>query len=142
MNQRHWGPKQLARRCVRWDPAKHEVTIVIAGHMLPIWRHADGTIEEPGDEISALPLGIKADTEYRQITISLERGDWLVMYTDGISDARNPAGDYFTIERIRNHVREADQAKEAFDGIIDGVRQFVGGRPHDDDMCLVCLQRV
>lgn len=124
------------------DPARHEVTIVCAGHMLPIWRRADGTIEEPGNEVSNVPLGIEDDTEYRQLTISLEHGDWLVMYTDGISDARNPAGEHFTIERIRNHIREADQAKDAFEGIINGVNQFVGDRPRDDDMCLVCLRRM
>ena len=124
------------------DPAKHEVTIVIAGHMLPIWRHADGTIEEPGEEVSIVPLGIKEDAEYRQTAISLEPGDWLVMYTDGISDARSPDDDRFTVERIRDCVKEADQAQDAFQRIVSKVSQFVGDRPREDDMCLVCLRRV
>ncbi|MBC8870945.1 MAG: SpoIIE family protein phosphatase [Planctomycetes bacterium] len=124
------------------DPAKHEVTFVIAGHMRPIWRHASGNIEEPGKEVSKIPLGVEPETNYGQITIPLERGDWLVMYTDGISDARSPDDKRFTIERIRDHVRNAQGAEEAFQGIIRDVRRFVGEHPQEDDMCLVCLHRL
>jgi serine phosphatase RsbU (regulator of sigma subunit) len=123
------------------DPRTHEVTIANAGHMPPIWRHADGSLEEPGGELSGLPLGVVAEVKYRQQTVLLARGDYLLMYTDGINEARNAAGRQFTVERIRQHVRRAPGVEDAFEGVLDDVRQFIGRGPQADDMCLVCLQR-
>jgi len=124
------------------DPDKHEVTIVSAGHTPPIYRRAEGGIEEPGKKLPGLPLGIQAGSDYPQTAISLERGEWLLMYTDGVSDATSPVRERFTIERIRNHVRNAQDARSAFEGIIKDVEQFIGDSARVDDMCLVCLQRV
>ena len=55
------------------DPQTNEVTIVNAGHMPPIWRHSDGTIDEPGSELSGIPIGIEETVEYEQTTIQLEK---------------------------------------------------------------------
>jgi len=124
------------------DPIKHELTIVSAGHMPPICRRTDGGIEEPGKKLPGLPRGIQAGNDYPQTTISLERGEWLLMYTDGVSDAMSPVGKRFTIERMRTHVRNDEDAKTVFNGIVKDVEQFIGDRPRVDDMCLVCLRRI
>jgi len=124
------------------DPVKHEATIVNAGHMPPIWRRADGTIEEPGGDVSGLPIGIVEGTDYNQTTISLANGESLTMYTDGINEAMDLSGGQFTINRIRNHVKTVTQALEVMgQTIVNDVNQFIGEGPRADDMCLVCLER-
>lgn len=124
------------------DPVKHEATIVNAGHMPPIWRRTDGAIEEPGADVSGLPIGIVEGMKYKQTVISLTDGESLTMYTDGINEAMDGAGGQFSIERIRNHVRSGSQDLEAVgQAIVDDVHQFVGEGPQADDMCLVCLAR-
>ena len=124
------------------DPATHEVAIVNAGHMAPIWHRADGTIEEPGADISGMPLGIIEGVEYEQITIPLAMGESLTLYTDGINEAMNPAGKQFSIERLRNHIQgRRHDLKAVGDAIINDVRQFVADGPQTDDMCLVSVAR-
>jgi len=124
------------------DPIKHEATIVNCGHMAPIWRRSGTAIEEPGDDLVGLPLGIMEDLKYRQKTISLEAGDVLAMYTDGINEAMNPKGQQYTIERIRNHVRNGGSQLQAIgETIVDEVLAHVGSGSQTDDMCLVLLQR-
>ena len=74
------------------DPRTHHVTIVNAGHMPPIWRRADGTVEEPGRNTSSMALGIVPGIEYRETVISLGAGESLTMYTDGVTDATDVNG--------------------------------------------------
>ena len=74
--------------------------------MAPIWRRAGAVIEEPGEDLAGLPLGIMEGVEYRQKTIALEAGDVLAMYTDGINEAMNPKGQQYTIDTIRTHVKD------------------------------------
>jgi len=124
------------------DPEKHEVTIVNAGHMAPIWRHVDGNIEEPGADDSGLPVGIMDGLDYEQVTISLAAGESLSLYTVGVNDAMNLAGDQYTIEKVREHVQADSQELRAMgEAIINDVQRFVGDGPQTDDICLVSVAR-
>ncbi len=124
------------------DPVKHEATIVNAGHMPPIWRRADGALEEPGGDVSGLPIGIVDGVKYKQTVVSLADGESLTMYTDGINEAMDGSGGQFSIDRIRNHVKSGNEDLQAVgQAIVDDVHEFVGKGPRADDMCLVCLAR-
>ncbi len=57
------------------DPRTHHVTIVNAGHMPPLCRRADGTVEELGAALSGIALGIIPDQEYQETTITLAPGN-------------------------------------------------------------------
>ncbi|MBM4004988.1 MAG: GAF domain-containing protein [Planctomycetes bacterium] len=125
------------------DPAGHEATIVNAGHMAPIWRHADGTIEEFGEETRGYPVGFVDGFEYEQTKVPILPGDLMLMYTDGINEVSNANGDLFGIDRIRNLVAGAQRVPALLgQQIIDDVRKFLAGRGQDDDMCLVCGGRI
>ena len=126
------------------DPRTHEVTIVNAGHMAPMLRRADGGVEEPGDDLAGLPLGITAGLEYQQLTVKLEPGEMIVLYTDGINEAMSTDGEMYSIDRIRRIVADAGGADPRGLGqaIIDDVAGFLGRAQQDDDMCLVCYGRV
>jgi phosphoserine phosphatase RsbU/P len=125
------------------DPAKHEATIVNAGHMAPIWHRADGTVAEPGSDLSGLPIGILLDFEFRQATIQLLPGDVLVMYTDGMNEAMDLEGKQYTIPRLRSKICESHADLAALrQAMIDDVRGFMGTGSQADDICFVCLQRM
>jgi sigma-B regulation protein RsbU (phosphoserine phosphatase) len=123
------------------DASTSRATVVCAGHMLPIHRKADGTIDEPGEEIAGLPLGITSDIPYEQRDFVIERGDLLTLYTDGINECADISGALFSIERIRGHVVQGAGAEKIGAAIIDDVRTFMGKATQNDDMCLVCFDR-
>jgi serine phosphatase RsbU (regulator of sigma subunit) len=127
------------------NPNSNEVTIVNAGHMAPMLRHADGTVDEPGEELAGLPLGITDDFEYEQHQITLQPGELLTMYTDGINECSNNQGEMYGIESIRQKVQEATTGvtpQKMGETIVADVRRFMGATQQDDDMCLVCFGRV
>jgi len=124
------------------DTETHEVTIVNAGHMPPLYRCDDGSLEEPSKAESGIPLGVVAATEYQQSTVTLRPGESLTMYTDGIDEARNSEGKQFTIARMRELVQSSDGSPQVIgESILDQVAQHMGGRQQDDDMCLVAFRR-
>ncbi len=124
------------------DPVRHELTVVVAGHMPPLLRRAaTGEIEEIGAETSSPPLGIDAGITYQQTTITLEPGDIVVMYTDGISECPSPAGPLYGIDRIRRIVAAAKDAKDVTRKILKDVSDFTKGMPQEDDTCIVAFSR-
>jgi sigma-B regulation protein RsbU (phosphoserine phosphatase) len=124
------------------DPHKHQVTLVNAGHMAPVWRRIDGTLAEPSHDISGLVLGIIDGQDYQAVTVDLQPGEVMAMYTDGINEAENRAGKPYGIDRIRDHVRLCNGDVEAVGrAIVADVRSFITGTTQFDDMCLVCFGR-
>ena len=77
------------------DPQTHELTIANAGHMPPIVRSPDGKAASIGQKESGLPLGISSKQEYRELKIGMEPGTAVIVYTDGLTDAMNPANELF-----------------------------------------------
>jgi serine phosphatase RsbU (regulator of sigma subunit) len=124
------------------DPVRHELTVVIAGHMPPLLRRAKtGEVEEIGADSSSPPLGIDAGITYHQTTITLEPGDVVVMYTDGISECSNPAGAPYGIDRIRRIIATAKDAKGVTKSLLNDVSEFTKGMPQEDDTCIVAFSR-
>lgn len=124
------------------DPVRHELTVVIAGHMPPLLRRAaTGEVEEIGAEYSSPPLGIDAGITYQQTTITLEPGDVVVMYTDGISECPSPAGPLYGIDRIRRIIAAAKNARDVTKNILKDVSEFTKGMPQEDDTCIVAFSR-
>ncbi|MFN9626422.1 MAG: SpoIIE family protein phosphatase [Planctomycetota bacterium] len=124
------------------DKTTHKATIVIAGHMPPIHFHADGSISEPGDEISGPPLGIMSDVEFDSFEVTLEPGECLTMYTDGIFEAPNNAGEQFSIKRVRKIIEAAKgSVVPAGEELIKSVKEHIVGCEQEDDMCIVIVGR-
>jgi serine phosphatase RsbU (regulator of sigma subunit) len=125
------------------DPRTHEVTIVNAGHMAPLLRRADGGVEEPGEDLAGLPLGITAGLEYQQLKIKVEPGEMIVMYTDGVNESMNAEGEMYGIDRMRQIAAAAADSdpQKLGQAIIDDVGRFLKNAQQDDDMCLVCYGR-
>jgi serine phosphatase RsbU (regulator of sigma subunit) len=125
------------------DPLQHEVTIVTAGHMAPLRRLADGHVEPVSLERSGgLPLGIEADVEYGQRPIRLGPGDCLLLYSDGVTDAMNAAGEFYGLKRLQAQLGPPAESVMALGGrLLGSVQGFIGSRPQSDDMCVTCFGR-
>ena len=125
------------------EPDRHKITIVNAGHMPPLIRRLDGTLEEPGETQVGIPLGIIDGFQYESFTVELRVGDRCTLYTDGINEAMDPSGQLFGIGRVKHHVQsEQEGVLELGQQIINDVRQFMGDQSQSDDMCLVCFGRL
>lgn len=128
--------------CLVLEPETGRVEIVNAGHMLPMWVQANGSILEPGDETVGLPIGVLPDFEYELSSIVMAKQQRLVLYTDGINEAQSPAGELFGLKRLRevviaNNTNLADSG----DAIIKNVLDFVDTAEQSDDMCVVAVSR-
>ena len=124
------------------DPIRHELTVVNAGHMPPLLRRArTGEVEEIAADISSPPLGIDSGITYEQATITLEPGDTVVMYTDGISECPSPAGTQYGIDRIRQMLANSTGARDVTGRILKDVIAFTKGMPQEDDTCIVAFSR-
>jgi serine phosphatase RsbU (regulator of sigma subunit) len=124
------------------DPRTHEAAIVNAGHMAPMYRRADGTVEEPGLAEASVPLGIVDGVECKQASITLQPSESLTLYTDGLNEAADADGKQYSIERMRERVKAADGTPEGTgESLVTDVREHITGCPQDDDMCLVVLRR-
>lgn len=124
------------------DPQTHNVTIVNAGHMAPLLRRANGSLEEPSSREAGLPLGILEEITYESVDVQLAPGDSMTMYTDGIDEAMDRDGNQYTIDRMREMVRRSDGSpKGVGEPLLADVRKYLDGKLQDDDMCLVSLRR-
>ena len=125
------------------DPLRHEMSIVNAGHLAPLLRHASGKVEGLGEKAGGLPLGVDGESRYEPFRVSLAPGDSVVLYTDGLPDAVNAEGQWYGNERIRAQLeKEAAHAAALSQGLLSDIRRFVGNRAQSDDMCLTCVRRL
>ena len=69
------------------DPAARMLTYINAGHNDPILRRQSGNIERL--QVGGVPLGILEDAPYQSGSVTLQTGDWLVIFTDGVVEAEN-----------------------------------------------------
>lgn len=117
------------------------VRFVNAGHMPPIALIGGQlTTTDP----VALPLGIKADAQYSEQQMHTTAGDFVVIYSDGLSEATNNADAMFGDDRVAKLVGTLAglTAEQAGRKILSSVNDFVGdARPHDD-LSLAILRRV
>lgn len=124
------------------DPARHEVTIVNAGHLPPLWRRGTGSVEPVGEEMGGYPLGVEPGSTYHHFTMALGPGETLFFYSDGIPDAMNDAGACYGAQRLYAQLGEhADGVLALGERLLDDVRRFIGNRAQSDDMCLTCFGR-
>jgi phosphoserine phosphatase RsbU/P len=109
-----------------------------AGHNPPLLVRKTGSFERLSD--GGTVLGVFPDSQYDQGELSLESGDRLVFYTDGITEARNPAGDEYGEEQLAAAAIacRTDPAEVMKDMLLANVNAFTGGH-FDDDATLIVV---
>ncbi|PPK67514.1 SpoIIE family protein phosphatase [Actinokineospora auranticolor] len=121
--------------CARVRPAADgrsaEVTLAVAGHPPPLLVRADGSVVET--EVAGTVAGVLPDVAYTETALRLESGDTLLMFTDGIYEARGPDGCY-GMDRLRALLPAYAGASPAVvcEAVERDVVEYLGGRAHDD----------
>jgi sigma-B regulation protein RsbU (phosphoserine phosphatase) len=121
----------------RIEPAAGRLVYSNAGHNPPLLVRRDGTTALLSQ--GGMVLGVFADSPYGQSTLATGRGDRLVFYTDGITEARDAAGDEYGDERLRAVALacRASTADEMKDALLSDVNAFTAGRFEDDATLIV-----
>jgi serine phosphatase RsbU (regulator of sigma subunit) len=124
--------------CARVDVGG-AVTISCAGHPPPLRSLPDGVVEPVGEPGTL--LGAFAEGHWSDATVQLHRGESLVLYTDGVTDARGPDG-RFGAERLDRVVASAagQPASSVAAAVDEALIRFQEGRPQRDDVALLVLQ--
>jgi serine phosphatase RsbU (regulator of sigma subunit) len=121
-----------------YDPAARTLTYINAGHNAPMLRRAAGTIERL--EQGGLPLGILDNTTYQTGTVTLQSGDWLVIFTDGVVEAMNGWDQEFGEQRLISVISGgvAASPSQLLSRLMAELDFFVGTTPqHDDITCML-----
>ena len=125
------------------DPQQHTLTLANAGHIPPLLRRGQaGAVQQLGVHEAGPPLGYDAEQSYSTVSVDLQAGDMIVMYTDGISEASNPKGAFYGIKGVYNLVAGPARDVESLGHrLLDDVERFMAGNGQGDDICLLCFQR-
>ncbi|HEV7999114.1 MAG TPA: SpoIIE family protein phosphatase [Planctomycetaceae bacterium] len=124
------------------DTQAHECQLTIAGHMSPMIRKADGTIEEFDEESVGIPVGVIEDYPYDVLSRPIAPGETVLFYTDGVSEAMNPNGDLYGDKRVREFLRKSTgSAAEIGQALLTDVRAHADGRAQNDDITIMIFSR-
>lgn len=122
------------------DATNRTIAYSNAGHNPALLMDADGThrFEERG----GVPLGMFRDTRYYEYFETIEPGQLLVLYTDGVTEARNSAGEEYGRERLVDAVRQSRQltAREIIDFLHHELTEWTEGRGADDDVTFFIIK--
>jgi len=123
-----------------FDPAARRLVYVNAGHNYPVLRRTNGGTERL--ESSSLPFGISTGARFSSASADLAPGDTLVMFTDGVVEAFNSAGDEYSDARLLNVIRTLPRfsAHDTLRTIMQSVEDFVGATRQSDDITCLVLQ--
>jgi len=117
------------------------VEYVSAGH-LPLLHLGNACVTL--EAATGIPIGIFPSTRFGVRHLRLDIGDTLLIYTDGLTEARNPAGDEYGLQRLRNVAVQhpaANPSRLIFECLTD-LRNFMVGTKQMDDMTLLAIRRI
>ncbi len=122
------------------DIPSHKLRVVNAGHPCPLIRRRNGTIEELGRDASGLPLAIERDLVYAVVETTLEPGDVVILYTDGVPDAMNTENERFGDARLRQILAGAAAGPATVgEALVRQVHNHASSGNQFDDITLVAF---
>ena len=145
LNAYAYSNSQNGRRFIttflgEYDPASRKLSYINAGHNPPILRRTSGAIEHL--QTGGIPLGVQENAAYESATATLQTGDWLIIYTDGVIEAENERADEYGEARLLTmlHANTAVPPAMLLNTIMVDLDRFVGNAPQHDDVTLMLLK--
>lgn len=122
------------------DPNNRELTYVNAGHDYPFVVRKKGEVDFLRSTGGL--LGIFEDAKYREENVSLEKGDILTIYTDGITESLNSEGEQFGTGRLVDAIKGLinNKAELIIEGVLDQLKAFSGGLQAEDDITMMVIK--
>jgi serine phosphatase RsbU (regulator of sigma subunit) len=121
------------------DPEDGTLRYANAGHDPPYMRRSN----DDADELRArgMPLGLMAGMEYEEQGTSLNEGESVLFYSDGLVEAHDPEGEMFGFPRLRALVDRHGEERALGDSLMEELYSFVGeGWEQEDDITLLTLR--
>jgi sigma-B regulation protein RsbU (phosphoserine phosphatase) len=122
-----------------WQQKERVLRLANAGGCQPlVWRR--GEILKP--RIEGVPIGLLEDINYDELELTLELGDVVLLYSDGVEDQTNSDGQDFSRSRVTQLLKKYAEKtpKEVADAVIAELDQYRGGVPISDDQSVVVLR--
>ena len=118
-----------------------EVHYSNGGHNPPYIVREDGTNEQL-DGTEGIALGVMGDMDFGVKTITLEKGDSMYLYTDGVNEAMDAGGNEYSYERLEEYLRSTAGKKstEIVSGSLDDINSFVGSAEQSDDITVLMVK--
>lgn len=124
-----------------YQPDLRRLIYANAGHPPPLLRRSSDRLICELDEVGSYPLGIHGSESFQQAAVQLEPGDMILLYTDGITEARDLDGNLFERDRLMRAFPDGrDQPAELIDHLRAAVRAHEHGQAAKDDQTLVAAQ--
>ena len=122
-----------------WERAKQRFIMANAGAAAPIICRK-GEILKP--KVEGVPAGLLDNRVYEEITVQVERGDLMVLYSDGITDQPNASEEEYGRGRLSSSLRRlcGKNPEVAADQILEDLDRFSDGAPRFDDQTLIVLK--
>ena len=110
-----------------------------AGHNPPLLIRAGAELEL---DANGLVLGVMKGVTYEEKKLDLAPGDVLLLYTDGVTEARNKAGDFFGTSRLWHlfRINAHKTPREIIDSVVQELERFCQSKSFEDDISLLCLK--
>jgi sigma-B regulation protein RsbU (phosphoserine phosphatase) len=124
------------------DMNNNELTYVNAGHNPPLLIKCEGRLERLTR--TGVALGASAEVTFRESVIPLEKDDSLFLYTDGVTESFNNAGEFFGEGRLTQAIQTSlcSSAHDLLDVVEKALLNFVQDMPPADDLTMLVLRRV
>jgi serine phosphatase RsbU (regulator of sigma subunit) len=138
------GTMFMTTVALRWDPDLEKMFYTGAGHEhILIFRAYEGVCEAIASGGIALGMTDDISEIAKEKELNLKKDDVVVLYTDGIPEARNQSSEMFTLNRLKDAVTRNGKlgtAAQVFEGIAKDFRAFVGEEPQLDDITLIVMR--
>lgn len=123
------------------DVARSELEYTNAGHLPPLLLRQSSPAPIFLD-VGGTVVGLFEQSNYEAARVRLEKGDVLVLYTDGVTETTDAAGEQFSVDRLMALVRDSPNqtAHELVNTIVNAVAQFRGDKDLEDDLTLVVVR--
>jgi len=128
-----------------FDLEKHTITFTNAGLYPPLLKSGNqlSRLEGKGRK---LPLGIRINTQYSEQTYPLKPGDVIIFFTDGVTESKNPSGDFYGLGRLKEFLAKTDfdplTAEQIKTGILSDIKNFSHDTAPYDDMTVIVVKIV
>ena len=125
-----------------YDPETGQLTYANGGHNTPVILHPDGSCDEL-ELTGGIALGVVPDMEFEQNSVTIQPGDALVLYTDGVTEAMNSQGEEFGMGRLCQILADTSSRdpQDLNNAIFASIREFAGETPQSDDITCLTLYR-
>jgi sigma-B regulation protein RsbU (phosphoserine phosphatase) len=123
------------------DRQTGELKISNGGHLPPLWFQNASKTCHVVNSTSGIPLGILPEIELTEQSIQLNPGDQLLLYTDGVIEAKNMRGKMFSLDRLKNIFNQTwDHPRHLIEEIVKQIKKFSRSAAQHDDITLMSIK--